>query len=143
MCASKYMSTYLPLFPMANPKKTLGTVTITTVFPWTSGHPDSPPLMVFRESKPSSPAECWWHEPCEDLALYSFRQRERERHAWYTGIRYIYVYVMCIYMCIYIIYVYNAVCNWESSICHEAGTLRNKDIHKRNTNWIASMGETS
>ena len=88
-------------------KKTLGTVTITTVFPWTSGHPDSPPLMVFRESEPSSPAECWWHEPCEDLALYSFRQRERERHVWYTGTRYIYVYLMCIYMCIYI---YPSIC---------------------------------
>ena len=53
---------------------------------------------------------------------------------WYTihickSEVYLYVYIYTVYM-----YVYNAVCNWESSICHEAGTLRNKDIHKRNTN---------
>ena len=87
-------------------KKTLGTVTITTVFPWTSGHPDTPPLMVFRESEPSGPAECWWHEPCEDLALYSFRQRERETCMvyWYTihiCISDVYLYV-CVYIYIYV-----------------------------------------
>lgn len=76
--------------------------------------------------------------------MYGILVHDTYMYIWCVSIC-VYIYIS-IYMCMYIYicnYVYNAVCNWESSICHEAGTLRNKDIHKRNTNWIASLGETS
>ena len=117
MCVSQiYVTQKITCF-YGKPKK-LGTVTIKSFVGWkihlecfggTSGHqhhPSGHTRTGFRESEPSGPAECWWHEPREDLVLYTIRiyiYIERERDMYIVLILYIYD-----------VHVYYAVCKWES-----------------------------